>query len=218
MLLNKDLVRNKLIWLKREFLQRKHVKHVIIDNFLDDDVYKDILKDIEHGRKTIIGDTESRQIVHIKWDMSHKLYNMYTSSVFSKFISFFFEEQVFPERENWRVWLFPSFLTSFFYRKGFFYRRNISGAFLDWHTDGPIEKIAGSFILYLNDDWKKSDGWELQLWMKKWDIVEPYTTIDPLGNRLVLLKCEKDISWHRVLPTKKDRYFIHDQLLKEAKS
>jgi len=43
-----------------------------------------------------------------------------------------------------------------------------------------------------------------------------YKKVTPIGNRLVFLRCEENISWHKVEPIYKERMFLHDQVLISA--
>jgi Rps23 Pro-64 3,4-dihydroxylase Tpa1-like proline 4-hydroxylase len=45
--------------------------------------------------------------------------------------------------------------------------------------------------------------------------VEAYKSIDPILNRIVFIKTQENISWHKVTPVMSDtiRYSFHDQII-----
>ena len=66
-----------------------------------------------------------------------------------------------------------------------------AGGYLDVHADFNLHPDSGlhrrlNALLYLNRDWNPSWGGQLELWDK--EATGPQKTIDPLFNRLVVLK------------------------------
>jgi len=87
--------------------------------------------------------------------------------------------------------------------------------FLNWHTDGPVSDVAGSFVLFLNNVWEKSQGGVLEFGIRNDTTlqVQTYKEIIPQLNTFVIFKCKKDSSWHRVTPVDKGtRITLHHQL------
>lgn len=198
--------------IQKQFFQENFVKHIVLDNFLEWEFYNKIRQELYSSNKRVTWDMYGRQIIYITWTASRSLFWYYTTEL-AYFLSQVYNVTLIPEFQKWGNNILPHFLIPLLFRKWFFYRRNMPSSFLDWHTDGPSSKIAGSFLLYLNDWWKQWDGGELELWYYNQWAIHSYKKIFPLWNRAVFLKCEENVSWHRVTTCNKDRYFIHDQLL-----
>lgn len=197
----------------QEFLSGKGMKYIVLDDFLDTDFYYHILEEISHSHGRVLWDTKGRQMVYFKWQYLKLLHDFYHSQTLQDFISYFFWKKVSLEFQVGGKGMFPSFLVPLLFRNGTFLRRNTKWSFLDWHTDGPQSKVAGSFLLYLNKDWTDLQQGRLILWKyNSIGEIEPDIYINPIGNRLVLLKCETNISWHMVEPTLQARICLHDQI------
>ncbi len=67
-----------------------------------------------------------------------------------------------------------------------------------------------SMVIYMNDDWQKGDGGELEIFHN--DDAHTTTIVEPIGNRLVLFNSAT--IWHQVLPAHKGRKSITGWLLK----
>jgi SM-20-related protein len=87
------------------------------------------------------------------------------------------------------------------YPEGSFYKRHT-----DRHRDGSHRKV--SFILYLNEDWKSSDGGELVLYPANGST----TSIEPIDGRFAFFLSEIE---HEVLPTRRERKSITGWMLDE---
>lgn len=75
------------------------------------------------------------------------------------------------------------------------------GEYIDDHADKTINGQCATFLFYLNKDWKKDDGGDLEITQS--------ISIQPIFNRLVLFNNSANIT-HRVntLITEKTRYTI----------
>jgi len=93
------------------------------------------------------------------------------------------------------------------YPEGAFYKKH-----LDQHKDTQARQIT--VILYLNDDWKDSDGGQLRLYKdaecKEWIDVEPQM------GRLIVFLSER--FWHEVLPANRERRSITGWFRKDTLS
>ncbi len=79
------------------------------------------------------------------------------------------------------------------YQSGGFYKKH-----KDRHQISSTRRV--SFVLYLNETWKKSDGGELMIYLDV-DTVE----VEPISGRLVVFMSELE---HEVLETQVNRYSI----------
>jgi len=75
-------------------------------------------------------------------------------------------------------------------------------AHLDRHSQTLARQI--SMIVYLNDDWKKSDGGELRLFTNVDEgVTGPFLDILPQAGTLVIFRSAD--FWHEVMPSKRTR-------------
>lgn len=90
-----------------------------------------------------------------------------------------------------------------YYPKGGFYKKH-----LDQFKDRNNRML--SMVIYMNDDWQKGDGGELEIFPV--DGTEETVIVEPIGNRLVMFNSAT--VWHQVLPANKGRKSITGWLLK----
>lgn len=190
------------------------VKYLVLDNFFKENFLNNLYKEVKLNYSIQTWSTEWRMIQLTIWKYSRIFYEFYNSKKLSRALSVIIWEKIKIENHIWK-----SNATKFFWeilkKMWCFLRKNNIWSSLWWHTDGPVEKTVGSFIIYLNKEWSKWDGWELELWVFQKENIISYKSISPSFNRVVILKTEESISWHRVTEVKnQDRLFFHDQLLK----
>lgn len=90
-----------------------------------------------------------------------------------------------------------------YYPPGGFYKKH-----LDQFKDRNNRLL--SMVIYMNDDWQKGDGGELEIFTN--DEPSQSVIVEPIGNRLVLFNSAT--IWHQVLPANKGRKSITGWLLK----
>ncbi|MFT4755554.1 MAG: SM-20-related protein [Vicingaceae bacterium] len=93
------------------------------------------------------------------------------------------------------------------YPAGSFYKRHLDLLKLSDHR-------VLSFVFYLNQNWKREDGGELQLYLKENDI-EKTVVVDPLLGRVVIFRSE--LLEHEVILANKSRYSITGWMLSQYK-
>ncbi|MFB1021754.1 MAG: 2OG-Fe(II) oxygenase [Vicingaceae bacterium] len=93
------------------------------------------------------------------------------------------------------------------YPAGSFYKRHLDLLKLSDHR-------VLSFVFYLNQNWKREDGGELQLYLKEKDI-EKTVVVDPLLGRVVIFRSE--LLEHEVILANKSRYSITGWMLSQYK-
>ncbi|MGJ8657316.1 MAG: 2OG-Fe(II) oxygenase [Akkermansiaceae bacterium] len=91
------------------------------------------------------------------------------------------------------------------YPEGAFYKKH-----LDQHKDTRARQV--SIILYLNEEWKESDGGQLRLYTD--ETCQEWTDIQPQMGRLVVFLAER--FWHEVLPAHRERRSITGWFRKET--
>ncbi|CAG5084031.1 2OG-Fe(II) oxygenase [Parvicella tangerina] len=89
-----------------------------------------------------------------------------------------------------------------YYPPGGFYKRH-----LDQFKERNNRLL--SMVIYMNDNWQKGDGGELEIFHNN---SEATTIVEPIGNRLVLFNSAT--VWHQVLPAQKERKSVTGWLLK----
>lgn len=194
-----------------------HAKYLTFHNFLHAEILDRVAQEMSQWKKqyldfyTDIPDYKKGTGMLIKWATLTQLYEFFVSDELCAFFSYFY-------REDCRFHIETSKKIENFFRNilgitGCYFQVYNGTDFLAWHTDGPVEKISGSFVYFLNQEWKEEQWWHLQFWLRKDKEFIPYKSITPTYNTLVIFKCESDISRHRVTPVQEwMRITIHDQL------
>jgi len=83
------------------------------------------------------------------------------------------------------------------YPEGAFYKKHI-----DQHKGTQARQVT--IILYLNDDWKPSDGGQLRLYTD--ETCQEWQDIEPQMGRIIVFLAER--FWHEVLPANRERRSI----------
>jgi SM-20-related protein len=83
------------------------------------------------------------------------------------------------------------------YPEGAFYKKH-----LDQHKNSRARQVT--IILYLNDDWKPSDGGQLRLY--KDEACQEWIDVEPQMGRLIVFLADR--FWHEVLPANRERRSI----------
>lgn len=179
--------------------------YVIVDDFVDSDFRKALLKEqtelLEKGmfRNAAVGKGDQKQVRteirsdEVLWMDSYNLSPLQAS----------YWERIDQIRQvlNHRCFLG---LRSF---EGHFARYPI-GSFYKRHLDQfhAVPHRVVTVILYLNDSWSKEDEGALRMYFPQEDGTEHVQDVLPLGGRLVVF-LSGEIP-HEVLPTKKERISI----------
>ncbi len=207
--------------LKENFYSQKYVKHLALPDFFKDDFIEWIKNDIRVGKR----DHEefyTNQEWYKKWTWSYisgkylaDLYRFFHSASFYRYMEYFYNTAVSTPISLW--FRLENIMRSLLGSRWSLIQIYNSGDYLAWHTDGPVNTVAGSYVFFLNEDWNESQWWALELWYKNnlRDInAITYKSIAPVMNTFVFFKCERDISWHRVQWVSSwERKTYHDQLL-----
>jgi Rps23 Pro-64 3,4-dihydroxylase Tpa1-like proline 4-hydroxylase len=182
---------------KDSYLNENPFPHVVIDNFLKESVYQDLMVEIDEiSKKTdsffvnnaygVVDEHDSqkgkRQIDGTK-QMLPKMKEVIMFLNSKYFLSLVKEISGFKTLES----------TPDYSNSG--YHQTSRGGFLDVHHDfnlshhdnGLYRQI--NFLMYLNKDWDSSWGGDLELWNK--DMSGPNKIIPPIGNRVVMFNIDK---------------------------
>jgi len=205
---------------KYQFDNEKYVKHCVFTDFLRSDYIEKILQEVRKGKYeydefyTNQKGYKKGTGAYVSWKYLWKLYTMFHSKAFYEYMQLFYENEVYTPINFW--FFLENILRSITRNRGCLLQIYNNDDYLSWHTDGPVDKVAGSFVFFLTPEWEKSQGGALELWYK--DSLEDsdavcYKAIYPCLNTFVFFKCEKDISWHRVNKViSGKRITYHDQL------
>jgi Rps23 Pro-64 3,4-dihydroxylase Tpa1-like proline 4-hydroxylase len=171
-----------------EFRAGTPCKHVIIDNFLDEDFAQKLYEDLPDpdnmpkSRDYMFSDKRELSTLDRHSELSRQLHEVYMSDGFADFLSGIVGHKVFIDPE---------------YIGGGFHAGS-DGSFLDLHVDFNIHPAHHDWLrefnllLYLNPGWDPSWGGELLLT----DSPEnPTIGVEPLFNRLVIMETT-DKSFH----------------------
>ena len=171
-----------------EFANSIPVKHVVIDNFLDDSyaqsLYHDlpIMDGMPKSRDYVFSNKRELSTLDTHSEISQKLHEVFMSQTFAKFVSQLVGHELFIDPE---------------YVGGGFHAGGV-GSFLDFHTDFNVHPKhenwlrALNVLLYLNPGWEQSWGGELLLTDSP---SNPTTAVAPVFNRLVIME-STDQSFH----------------------
>ncbi|WP_027418729.1 2OG-Fe(II) oxygenase [Crocinitomix catalasitica] len=174
---------------------------VVIDNFIDDDMFQEISTFFEE--KLVANDLEKAGIgamgLHV---VEKKIRGDYVYWLEENELSAYFS-MIQEMMDQIRRLCFVS-LSDFechlaHYPAGTFYKKHV-----DQFKERNNRII--SFVLYLNEDWKKGDGGELIIHKEKGKIV-----VEPIKNRLILFKSADVL--HEVAMTNEKRLSITGWML-----
>ena len=175
-----------------EFLSSAPVKHVVIDNFLEENfveaLYQDLpdLADMPKSRDYMFSDKRELSTLDRHSGLSRQLHEVFVGSEFAHFAS---------QLAGCEVHIDPEYVGGGFHAGGI-------GSFLDLHVDFNIHPTREDWLrrlnilLYLNPGWEPSWGGELLLTD---DPEHPAVAVEPRFNRLVIMECT-DISFHGYRP------------------
>lgn len=206
--------------MKMNFDACQHVKQIRLENFLDQSFMKGVEDDIRNGKRehdefyTHEEGYKKGTGSYITWKYLSGLYTLFHSKAFYSYMEIFYETSVSTPIPVW--FMLENILRSLMRTRGSLLQIYNSWDYLSWHTDGPIQEVAGSFVFFLNTEWNTSQWWALEFWYKD-NIQERdpkvYASVYPEYNTFVFFKCEKDVSWHRVQWVSSwERMTYHDQL------
>ena len=177
--------------------------YVVIDNFLDDPLYQLIksffIERLEHFQQAGIGTLGNNQIKRsIRGDLTYWL-----------------EEKRDPELDRFWQLLHETIQLlnryCFLSLSGFEFHlaHYPAGAHYDRHLDQFSERNNRmiSMIIYLNDNWEKGDGGELEIVSANDEII----LVEPIAKRCVMFKSAEVL--HGVLEAHKSRYSLTGWLL-----
>jgi Rps23 Pro-64 3,4-dihydroxylase Tpa1-like proline 4-hydroxylase len=167
--------------LAESFRSSGPVRHVTIDNFIDEALAKQLLEDFPRpdempkSRDYMFSDKRELSTLDKHSEASKVLHEVFVSPDFADFLKSLLERDVFIDRE---------------YVGGGFHA-GADGSFLDLHTDFNIHPAHQDWfrelniLLYLNPGWQASWGGQLILTD---DPDQEGITVDPLFNRLVIME------------------------------
>jgi Rps23 Pro-64 3,4-dihydroxylase Tpa1-like proline 4-hydroxylase len=174
------------------FRESGPVKHIIVDDFLDEDYARGLFHDLPElavmpkSRDYMFSDKRELSTLDMHSDLSRQLHDVFMCDDFADFSSRLVGRQIFIDPE---------------YVGGGFHAGD-TGSFLDLHVDFNIHPAHATWfrelniLLYLNPGWEPSWGGELLLT----DHPDyPATRVDPKFNRLVIMECT-DRSFHGYRP------------------
>ncbi len=206
--------------LKEDFYTQKYVKHLAFSDFLKKEFVAWLKEDIKNGQRdyeelyTHEEGYKKWTGSYISWKYLSELYKFFHSEAFFSYMEFFYESQLSTPISFW--YKLENILRTLMRSRGSLIQIYNSWDYLTWHTDGPIDKVAGSYVFFLNENWNKDQWWSLEFWYKNnlhSSEVVCYDSVVPTFNTFVFFKCEKDRSWHRVEWVKYwERKTYHDQL------
>jgi len=204
---------------KHKFDTEKNVKHCIFPNFLKKE-YADALKneiiDATFDYDDLYTDEKNYKKwtgAYVSWKKLHWIFRLFHSKAFFEYMKIFYNSSVHTPVKFWV--------------KCENLMRAITGSswamlqiynpwdYLTWHTDGPVEEVAWSYVFFMTPEWNDEQWWQLEFWQKNLSSQEivSYKTVTPTYNNFVFFKCEKDFSWHRVHEVYSwKRLTYHDQL------
>ncbi len=178
--------------LPASFASSSPVRHVVIDNFLDDtyahEFYNDLpdLAAMPKSRDYMFSDKRELSTLDRHSDVSRQLHEVFMSQQFADLASHLVGRDVSIDPE---------------YVGGGFHAGD-TGSFLDLHVDFNVHPKHEDWLrelnilLYLNPDWEPSWGGELLLTDRP---ENPALTVEPKFNRLVIMECT-DSSFHGYKP------------------
>ena len=174
------------------FRESGPVKHVVIDDFLDEDYARELFNGLPDltvmpkSRDYMFSDKRELSTLDMHSELSRKLHEVFVCQEFADFSSRLVGRSIFVDAE---------------YVGGGFHAGD-SGSFLDLHVDFNIHPAHPSWLrelnilLYLNPGWEPSWGGELRLT----DHPEnPSIQVEPKFNRLVIME-SNDSSFHGYKP------------------
>ena len=178
--------------LAERFATSGPVRHVVIDDFLDEayahEFYADLpdLGVMPKSRDYMFSDKRELSTLDKHSDLSRQLHEVFMSREFAEFASRLVGREVFIDPE---------------YTGGGFHAGD-SGSFLDLHVDFNIHPAHEDWLrklnilLYLNPGWEPSWGGELLLTDRP---ENPAVEVEPKFNRLAIMECT-DGSFHGYRP------------------
>lgn len=170
------------------FNAARPVRHVAIDDFLDDAFAHRLYDDLPQpdtmpkSRDYVFSDKRELSTLDRHSDLSKQLHDVFMSPQFASFLAPFAGHEVFVD---------PEYV-------GGGYHAGAADSFLDMHVDFNIHPTHQDWLrefnilLYLNPGWEPS--WSGQLKLTD-DPSRPGITIDPVFNRLVIME-STDRSFH----------------------
>jgi Rps23 Pro-64 3,4-dihydroxylase Tpa1-like proline 4-hydroxylase len=202
---------------KNKFSSWEFVNCLVFDNFFNEDIVLNIEKDLDKWSNMYSEFTQDIKgykkwgWFFAKWKTLSKIDTLFRSKHFLSYMSFLYSYEVVREKNF--LFSLERFLFKMLSIKWIYVQSYNNWDFLDWHTDWPVWVVWWSFLYYFNKDWKKEYGWLLQLWKFNWVKAESYKDIIPSMNKFVIIKCEKDKSWHKItkLESNTTRISFHDQ-------
>lgn len=182
----------------------------VVDDFLPGDLYEHVLTQFNQYKQQDllepagIGSLTTYQInENVRSDEIVWLDRNECSEQIANYFRFIQEELIPKLNRNLFLSIKDFEFMLAYYPPGGFYKKH-----LDQFKDRNNRLL--SMVIYMNDDWQKGDGGELEIFTN--DEPSQSVIVEPIGNRLVLFNSAT--IWHQVLPANKGRKSITGWLLK----
>ena len=190
----KKIALNLLKTKKKKNFFKKPFKHLIVDNFIDENFAKRCMKDFPSIKKKKMWEKSNIKSIEIKYrsvwnsefDIPENIVNLVrilNSSIFLKALS--------------KVFSIPKLMPDPYFTGG---GLNVTekGGLLDVHVDGNYHDLSGlnrrlNILLYFNPGWEKSWGGEFGIYSN--DGKKCVKKVEPLFNRLIAFDTH-DYSFH----------------------
>jgi Rps23 Pro-64 3,4-dihydroxylase Tpa1-like proline 4-hydroxylase len=175
--------------LNEEFCANKPIRHLVIDNFLRDEVAKVIYDNFPslEGMNTHYKGLNEKKAEHSDFGLLHpafaEMHEALSSTIFITWLQRVTGINALYTIED---------------RLSYGLHQGGNNSFLDIHIDynvHPIKKLYRklNFIFFVNPGWSDTWGGKLELWDK--DVRNCIQSIAPIFNRCVIFECS-DISYH----------------------